>query len=66
VEEAQWNNQELAAWIGRLLAAPDDLRAMGERMRTRSRPGAAEAIVRQAEKLFDLPLPVSAQPAPRL
>ncbi len=52
VGEAAWNNEELAAWIGSLLAAPDELRAMGERMRTRARPGAAEAIVREAEKLF--------------
>ena len=66
VGEAEWNNEELAAWIASLLAAPDELRAMGERMRTRARPGAAEAIVRQAESLFDQPLPVSAQPAPRL
>jgi UDP-N-acetylglucosamine--N-acetylmuramyl-(pentapeptide) pyrophosphoryl-undecaprenol N-acetylglucosamine transferase len=53
VGEAEWNNQELAAWIGQLLAAPDELRAMGERMRICARPGAAEAIVRQAEKLFE-------------
>jgi len=66
VGEAEWNNEELAAWIAALLAAPDALRAMGERMRTRARSGAAEAIVREAEKLFDQPLPVSAQPAPRV
>jgi UDP-N-acetylglucosamine--N-acetylmuramyl-(pentapeptide) pyrophosphoryl-undecaprenol N-acetylglucosamine transferase len=54
VGEAEWNNEELAAWIASLLAAPDELRAMRERMRTRARPGAAEAIVREAEKLFSL------------
>jgi UDP-N-acetylglucosamine--N-acetylmuramyl-(pentapeptide) pyrophosphoryl-undecaprenol N-acetylglucosamine transferase len=66
VGEAEWNNAELAAWIASLLAAPEELRAMGESMRTRARSGAADAIVREAEKLFAQPLPVSAQPAPRL
>jgi UDP-N-acetylglucosamine--N-acetylmuramyl-(pentapeptide) pyrophosphoryl-undecaprenol N-acetylglucosamine transferase len=54
VGEAEWNNGELAAWIASLLAAPETLRAMGQNMHTRARSGAAEAIVREAEKLFEL------------
>jgi UDP-N-acetylglucosamine--N-acetylmuramyl-(pentapeptide) pyrophosphoryl-undecaprenol N-acetylglucosamine transferase len=53
VGEAEWNNKELAAWIASLLAAPDTLRAMGESMHTCARSGAAEAIVHEAEKLFE-------------
>ena len=54
VGEAEWDSQELAAWLTSLLASPDELRAMGQRMHSRARPGAAEAIVREAEKLFRL------------
>jgi len=66
VTEADWNNEELAVWLASLLASPNELRAMSDRMRSRARSGAAEAIVREAERLFDCPLPASAQPAPRL
>jgi len=66
VGEAEWNNEELAGWIASLLSQPDTLRAMGEKMRLHAHPGAAEAIVREAEKLFDAPSLVSVQPAPRL
>lgn len=51
VGEEEWNTAELAGWIESLLATPDLLRAMGETMRSRAHPGAAEAIVRESEKL---------------
>jgi len=53
VAEAEWNTAELAEWIESLLATPDVLRAMGEKMRLLARPDAAEAIVQEVEKLFD-------------
>lgn len=53
VSEAEWNIAELAAWIESLLSTPDALRALGEKARSWASRGAAEAIVRESEKLFD-------------
>jgi UDP-N-acetylglucosamine--N-acetylmuramyl-(pentapeptide) pyrophosphoryl-undecaprenol N-acetylglucosamine transferase len=52
VDEAEWDTVELANWIEALVADPGALRAMGEGMRRRAYPGAAEAIAREAEGLF--------------
>jgi len=52
VGEEEWDSTELAGWIHSLLSAPEVLRGIGQKMRSRAHPGAAEAIVREAEKLF--------------
>jgi UDP-N-acetylglucosamine--N-acetylmuramyl-(pentapeptide) pyrophosphoryl-undecaprenol N-acetylglucosamine transferase len=52
VSEDEWNIAELAGWMESLLCSPEALRAMGEKARSWAHPGAAEAIVRESEKLF--------------
>lgn len=51
VSQDEWNTVELAAWLGSLLASPDTLREMGEKMKSFARAGGAEAIVRAGEDL---------------
>jgi UDP-N-acetylglucosamine--N-acetylmuramyl-(pentapeptide) pyrophosphoryl-undecaprenol N-acetylglucosamine transferase len=55
VSEDEWNITEIAAWMEALLSSPDALRAMGEKARSWAHAGAAEAIVRESEKLFGHP-----------
>ena len=52
VSEDEWNITELAGWIESLLCSPEALRAMGEKARPWAHLDAAEAIVRESEKLF--------------
>jgi UDP-N-acetylglucosamine--N-acetylmuramyl-(pentapeptide) pyrophosphoryl-undecaprenol N-acetylglucosamine transferase len=52
VNEQEWDITKLADWIESLLSTPEALRAIGEKTRSCARPGAAEAIVRESEKLF--------------
>jgi UDP-N-acetylglucosamine--N-acetylmuramyl-(pentapeptide) pyrophosphoryl-undecaprenol N-acetylglucosamine transferase len=52
VSEDEWNITELAGWMESLLSSPEALRALGEKARSWAHLGAAEAIVRESEKLF--------------
>lgn len=52
VSEDEWNITELAGWMESVLSSPEALRAMGEKARSWAHVGAAEAIVRESEKLF--------------
>jgi UDP-N-acetylglucosamine--N-acetylmuramyl-(pentapeptide) pyrophosphoryl-undecaprenol N-acetylglucosamine transferase len=62
VSEEEWDITMLAGWIESLLSTPEVLRAIGEKARSRSRFGAAEAIVRESEKLFDSAFQASVSP----
>jgi UDP-N-acetylglucosamine--N-acetylmuramyl-(pentapeptide) pyrophosphoryl-undecaprenol N-acetylglucosamine transferase len=52
VSEDEWNITELARWMESLLCSPEALRAMGEKARLWAHLGAADAIVRESEKLY--------------
>jgi len=52
VSEEEWDIADLAGWIESLLAAPERLRAIGERARACAMTGAARAIARESEQLF--------------
>jgi UDP-N-acetylglucosamine--N-acetylmuramyl-(pentapeptide) pyrophosphoryl-undecaprenol N-acetylglucosamine transferase len=64
VAEEEWDTKELAGWIESLLARPEVLREMGMKMRLRAQPGAAEAIVRESERLFGPEFTARVSPRP--